>query len=67
VTAAGTPSAASAAVVALQSYLKAVGRPLWTASQLNDLLKSTGTPQGGDTAQRIGPLPDLQAALTALG
>ncbi|GIJ60148.1 S8 family serine peptidase [Virgisporangium aurantiacum] len=55
------------AVAALQSYLKATGRPLWTARQLNDLLKATGTPQGGDTSQRIGPLPNLRAALTSLG
>jgi hypothetical protein len=49
--------------VAIQSYLKATGRPLWTARQLSDLLKATGTPQGGDTTQRIGPLPDIRAAL----
>jgi serine protease len=55
------------AVVALQSYLKATGRPVGTARQLNDVLKATGTPQGGDTSQRIGPLPDLRAALAALG
>jgi serine protease len=55
------------AVVAIQSYLKAAGRPLWTARQLSDLLKTTGTPQGGDTSQRIGPLPNLRAALTAVG
>jgi subtilisin family serine protease len=55
------------AVAAIQSYLKATGRPLWTARQLNDLLKATGTPQGGDTSQRIGPLPNLRAALTTLG
>lgn len=54
------------AVVAVQSYLSATGRPLWTARQLNDLLKATGTPQGGDPAQRIGPLPDLRAALAAV-
>lgn len=55
------------AVAAIQSYLKATGRPLWTARQLNDLLKATGTPQGGNTAQRIGPLPNLRAALATLG
>jgi hypothetical protein len=53
--------------VAVQSYLKAAGRPLWTARQLSDLLKTTGTPQGGDPTQRIGPLPDIRAALTAVG
>lgn len=54
------------AVAALQSHLKATNRPLWTAKQLGDLLKATGTPQGGDTSQRIGPLPDLRAALTSI-
>jgi hypothetical protein len=37
-----------------------------TAAQMSSLLKSTGTPQGGDTTQRIGPLPNLRAALTAI-
>jgi serine protease len=54
------------AVVAVQSYLRATGRPLWTSRQLIDLLRATGTPQGGDTTQRIGPLPNLRAALTAV-
>ncbi|HEX6685278.1 MAG TPA: S8 family serine peptidase [Candidatus Limnocylindrales bacterium] len=54
-------------VVALQSYLKATGRPLWTSRQLIDVLRATGTPQGGDTTQRIGPLPNIRAALTAIG
>jgi serine protease len=53
--------------VAVQSFLKATGRPLWTAQQLSNLLKSTGTPQGGDTTQRIGPLPNIRAALTTVG
>ncbi|MBE1491647.1 S8 family serine peptidase [Plantactinospora soyae] len=55
------------AVVAVQSYLKATGRPVWTAAQLSSLLKSTGTPQGGDVGQRIGPLPDIRAALQSVG
>jgi hypothetical protein len=54
------------AVVAIQSYLRATGRPLRTSRQLIDLLRATGTPQGGDTTQRIGPLPNIRAALTAL-
>ena len=55
------------AVVAIQSYLKATGRPLWTSAQLNSLLKATGTPQGGNVAERIGPLPNIRAALTSIG
>ncbi|GIG88488.1 S8 family serine peptidase [Plantactinospora endophytica] len=54
------------AVVAIQSYLKATGRPVLTATAVSNLLKSTGTPQGGNTAQRIGPLPNLRAALGAV-
>jgi subtilisin family serine protease len=54
------------AVVAIQSYLKATGRAVRTAKQVGDLLKSTGTPQGGDVSQRIGPLPNLDAALAAV-
>ena len=49
------------AVVAVQSYLKATGR-LWTATQISDLLKSTGTPQG-DPAHRVGEFPNIAAAL----
>jgi hypothetical protein len=55
------------AVVAIQSFLKATNRPLWTARQLSDLLKATGTAQGGDLSQRIGPLPNIRAALVAVG
>ncbi|MEN3608769.1 S8 family serine peptidase [Plantactinospora sp. ZYX-F-223] len=54
------------AVVAIQSYLKATGRPVMTATAVSNLLKSTGTPQGGDIGQRIGPLPNLRAALQAV-
>ncbi len=54
----------TAAVVAIQSYLKATGQEPWTATQVADLLKATGTPQGPNTAaQHIGPLPNLRAAL----
>jgi hypothetical protein len=36
--------------------------------QVVDLLALTGTPQGPATAdQRIGPLPNLAAALSAVG
>ena len=52
------------AVVAVQSYLKATGR-LWTATQISNLLKSTGTPQG-DPAHRVGEFPNIAAALKAI-
>jgi serine protease len=54
-------------VVAVQSHLRATGRPFMTAAQLSSLMKATGTPQGGNTAQRIGPLPNIRAALTSVG
>jgi Subtilase family len=67
---AGTSSAAAivaGAVVAIQSYLEATGRAPWPARQIVDLLVSTGTPQGPVTGdQRIGPLPNLAAALRAI-
>ncbi|GIH05456.1 hypothetical protein Rhe02_35230 [Rhizocola hellebori] len=54
-------------VVAIQSYLKATGRQVMTASQMSNLLKATGSAQTGDLSQRIGPLPNLRAALTSVG
>ncbi|SEH02279.1 Subtilase family protein [Nonomuraea solani] len=55
------------AVVAVQSYLKATGQAPWSAARIAELLKRTGTPQGPNTSgQRIGPLPDLAAALKAI-
>jgi hypothetical protein len=56
------------AVVAIQSYIKATGQEPWSAQQIADLLKATGTPQGPNTSatQHIGPLPDLHAALLAI-
>lgn len=66
----GTSSAAAivaGAVVAIQSYLEATDRAPWSARQIVDLLVSTGTPQGPVTAEeRIGPLPNLAAALRAI-
>ncbi len=52
------------AVAAVQSYLKATGR-MWTATQISNLLKSTGTPQG-DPAHRVGEFPNIAAALKAI-
>jgi hypothetical protein len=49
------------AVVAVQSYLKATGRPLLTSAQMIELLRATGTPQTG--TRLVGPLPNIEAAL----
>jgi hypothetical protein len=50
------------AVVAVQSYLKATGQGVWTATRISNLLKATGTPQG-DPAHRVGEFPNIEAAL----
>jgi subtilisin family serine protease len=67
---AGTSAAApivAGTVVAIQSYLKSTGHPPMSARQIVELLVSTGTPQGPATAdQRIGPLPNLAAALRGI-
>lgn len=66
----GTSSASpivTSAVVAVQSYAKAVlGRPL-TPLEMRQLLIDTGTPQDATTvAQHIGPLPNVRRAIEAL-
>jgi serine protease len=53
----------TSAVAAIQSYLDATGQEPWSGARIAEVLARTGTPQGGDTSQRIGPLPDLAAAL----
>ena len=43
------------AVVAVQSYLKATGQGVYTAAQMTELLRRTGTSQTG--TRLVGPLP----------
>lgn len=58
----------TAAVAAIQSYVTSTGQAPLTPDQIRDLLIDTGQPQGPTTThQHIGPLPNLQAALTTLG
>lgn len=38
-----------------------------SGTEMRDLLASTGTPQLGNTSENIGPLPDIESALDALG
>ncbi len=65
-TSAATPIVASA-VLAVQSVAVArVGQRL-TPAEMRELLVRTGTAQGGTTPGHIGPLPDVAAAVTALG
>jgi len=64
----GTSSASpivAAAAVAVQGALLARGQAPLEPAALRALLVDTGTPQTG--AGHIGPLPDLPAALAALG
>ena len=63
-TSSASPIVAGAAVI-VQGVARSRGR-LLTPSQVRDLLRSTGTPQAGDTSQQIGPRPDLERAITAL-
>jgi hypothetical protein len=66
----GTSSAAAivaAAAAVVQGYLRYRGRPLLTPNQLSNLFKTTGSPQTGNTAEWIGPKPNLKAALATFG
>nr|MBA3260850.1 S8 family serine peptidase [Gemmatimonadales bacterium] len=66
----GTSSASpivTAAAASVVGYLKAQGKPAPAPADLRSLLERAGTPQTGDLSRRIGPLPNLRAALAALG
>ena len=63
-TSSASPIVAGAAVI-VQGVAKSRGG-LLTPVQIRELLRSTGTPQLGDTSQQIGPRPDLERAITAL-
>lgn len=39
---------------------------LLTSREVRELLKETGTPQGGSSGRNVGPLPNLRAAIEAL-
>lgn len=65
----GTSSASAvvaAAATVMQGHLRFRGRALLTAPEMASLLQATGSPQTGSTAQRIGPKPNLRAALARL-
>lgn len=65
----GTSSASpivTSAVVALQSLAKNQFGEVLTPVQMRDLLVSTGKSQTGGLTTPIGPLPDMQAAVTEL-
>lgn len=64
-TSSASPIVAGAAVL-LEGSARQRGAVL-TPAVLRELLRSTGTPQSGDTAKQIGPRPDLARAFQALG
>src|SRR5262249_18932232 len=64
---AGTSSASAmvmGAVLSIQGALRACGATL-SSVEMRDLLVATGTPQGGAVAGKIGPLPNIKAALAS--
>jgi hypothetical protein len=62
----GAASMVAGAVAVLESIVKAKGQPVLSPTALRQLLRATGTPQAGDTGKRIGPRPNLRAAIAAL-
>lgn len=64
-TSSATPIVASCAIILQSIYFNATGNYL-TSQQIRDILIQTGIPQGGDISKKIGPLPNMQAAITLL-
>ena len=65
----GTSSAASivtGAVLSIQGIARAAGLPPLSPKGVRSLLVRTGTAQGGDRTEHIGPLPNLPAAVDEL-
>jgi hypothetical protein len=66
---AATSSAAAlvaGAVASLQGIRRARMWALWNAFDMRAHLVNTGTPQQGNTAEHVGPLPDLRRAIDNL-
>jgi subtilisin family serine protease len=63
-TSSASPIVAGAAVI-LEGIARQHGRPM-PPRELRDLLRTTGTPQAGDTRKPIGPRPDLARAIAAM-
>ncbi|WP_340102449.1 immunoglobulin-like domain-containing protein [Rhodohalobacter sp. 8-1] len=65
----GTSSASpivSGAVLNLQGINKEANGTVLSADEIATILKNTGTPQGGDTSEHIGPLPNLRMAIAEI-
>jgi subtilisin family serine protease len=63
-TSSASPIVAGAAIL-LQSFARSRGKVL-DPIVLRELLRSTGTPQAGDTKKHIGPRPDLARAFRGM-
>ncbi len=64
-TSAATPIVTSC-VIALQSYYHNATGNYLTGTQICKILVETGIPQTGDTSEKVGPLPNMKAALERL-
>ncbi len=63
-TSSASPIVAGAAIIA-QEVARSRGRTL-APRELREVLRSTGTPQAGDTRAHIGPRPDLAGVIRSL-
>ena len=61
-TSSATPIVASCVVILQSYYYQQTGKFL-TGIELRNILVETGIPQGGNTLQHIGPLPNMRAAI----
>lgn len=59
----GASPIVTAAAAVIQSTRAAVGLPKLTSVEMRALLASTGTPQATPVVRKIGPQPDLRAAM----
>ena len=62
----GATAMVAGAAAVLQSIVKERGLPPLSSVELRRLLITTGTPQPAGSSERIGPRPDLRAAIAAL-
>jgi len=54
------------ALAAVQGIRKAMGRPLLTPAQARNLLRATGAPQRGNTAERIGTRANIKEMVASM-
>ncbi|MFU8860743.1 MAG: S8 family serine peptidase [Cyclonatronaceae bacterium] len=62
----GASPIVSGAVLNLQGINFAAHGTVLSASEVLTILQDTGTPQGGDTSENIGPLPNLRLAIAEI-